>query len=491
MAKLNRETWTQQLKQINQTKLIECILDYAEEDKTFKKALDLLLVSLDPKKLVKKLKTEISAIKRGKKFLDWREASVFSLHIDALLNTIEKELIEQAPIEAAGVLEALVQTDKLIFERADDSNGDLGDSYRQAVALWGKAWAEAQTSDQKVLAEKIFAAYLDNGYGIRDEIIRDFKHALTEDGINQLEALIKEKQAQLPTTEKARKNSELPEFFKQFEAVLGDAFDLSEIEDECSPHCLNYALLQIADIRDSVDQYIDLVHEGQQEPHPDDVIAIAQRLIKAWRGSEAIDYLTRCKAPEHYQQTINALLVEAYELEGLTKEAQGVRWQNFEGLLDIESFHAYLKHCSEKEVHHAKEKALRLAKEASITSSFAFLMEMGEVATVAKWVREAAEEVQQLYYSELRSLSNQLVKQGYPLEAVLCRRILVDGVLAKSQSKYYKYAVNDLKQAMKFAEEIKDWHGFLPQADYHATLRENHKRKSSLWLLIKEAGLNV
>ncbi|ODN41620.1 hypothetical protein [Piscirickettsia litoralis] len=54
MAKLNRETWSKKLAQLKQEQLYDCILSYAEEDKFFEKKLDLLLVSLDPKKLAEK-----------------------------------------------------------------------------------------------------------------------------------------------------------------------------------------------------------------------------------------------------------------------------------------------------------------------------------------------------------------------------------------------------------------------------------------------------
>ncbi|MGJ3502460.1 DUF6880 family protein, partial [Piscirickettsia salmonis] len=99
--------------------------------------------------------------------------------------------------------------------------------------------------------------------------------------------------------------------------------------------------------------------------------------------------------------------------------------------------------------------------------------------------------LESVHYSFLRTLSNQLAQQGYPLEGVVCRRILIDGVLVKAQSKYYKYAVNDLKQAMKFSEDIQEWGSILSQADYHEKLKETHKRKLSLWQLVQEADLKI
>ncbi|QGP57057.1 hypothetical protein PsalMR5_04451 (plasmid) [Piscirickettsia salmonis] len=503
MPALNRELWTKKLERISQEKLFDCILSYAEEEKQFKKKLDLLLVSLDPKKLAKKLKTEVTALKRTKKFLDWHEASLFAQQIDSLLTTIEKDLLEAAPQEAADLLQAFIETDRYTFERADDSNGDIGSSYREMVELWGKAWDCVEKVDPIKLAETVFTVYLNNSYGVRDKVISNFKHALVPEGINHLEQLIKSR--------------------LEKENSLSDSFSLT------------HALREIADLRDDVDGYIDLVRQGQTELHPNKVLEVSQRLIKAWRAKEAIDYLKSCNSPSHYQCKINALLIEAYELEGLTKKAQEIRWQNFERLVNASSFQKYIKHCSANEVVDAKKKAIEYAKTQSLKLTFHFLMEMGEVALVATWVRENINDLESVHYSFLRTLSNQLAQQGYPLEGVVCRRILnkfaqnsiylssqqatryfgklplrvvmrfvffrsklrgirplaIDGVLVKAQSKYYKYAVNDLKQAMKFSEDIQEWGSILSQADYHEKLKETHKRKLSLWQLVQEADLKI
>lgn len=459
MPALNRELWTKKLEKISQEKLFDCILSYAEEDKQFKKKLDLLLVSLDPKKLAKKLKTEVTALKRAKKFLDWREASLFAQQIDSLLETIEKDLLEAAPQEAADLLQALIETDHYTFERADDSNGDIGDSYRAMVILWGKAWSLVNQPDSIQLAETVFNVYLVNDYGVRDEVLSGFKTVFSPEAVNHLEKLVKSRLE--------KKNTRIHTFY------------------------LTNALEEIADLRDDVDSYIDLVRQDKAELHPNDVLEIAKRLIKAWRSKEAIDYLKSCNHPSHYQSHINELLIEAYELEGLTQEAQAVRWQNFERLVNASSFQKYIKHCSASQVIDAKKKAIEYAKTQSLKLTFNFLMEMGEVALVATWVRENINDLENVHYSSLRTLSNQLAQQGYPLEGVICRRTLVDGVLVKAQSKYYKYAVNDLKQAMKFAEDIQEWGNIPSQADYHEKLKEAHKRKVSLWQLVQEAGLKI
>ncbi|APS46093.1 hypothetical protein AVI51_15660 (plasmid) [Piscirickettsia salmonis] len=484
MPKLNRETWSKKLEKISQDKLFDCILSYAEEDKFLKKKLDLLLVSLDPKKLAKNLKAEVNTIKRGKKFLEWREASGLAYQIDQIIAAVNKNLRGQAPELAAEVLELLITSDNVVFERADDSNGDLGGCYRYAVECWGKTWAQAEKIDQKKLAEKVFDVALENDYGVRDNTISKFKQALNKEGVDHLERLIKE------TLSKLKPPKEKEKLKKIGNIVFFDRADLSELKERGRHSHLKTALQEIADLRDSVDDYIDLLRQESPELHAYQIIEIAKRLIKAWRSKEAIDYLVSCDEPLHCQHEINKLLIEAYELEGLGKEAQKIRWHEFEQHLDAKSFQVYIKHCTAKEVGAAKENAIRLAKEQSLTISFEFLIEMGEVATVAEWVREEGE-VRNVYYSPLRQLSNQLAKHECFLEAVLCRRMLVKGVLTKSQSKYYKYAVNDLKQAMKFAKEVKEWGDVSSQADYHAKLKEEHKRKSSLWQLVKEAGLRI
>lgn len=125
--------------------------------------------------------------------------------IDQIIAAVNKNLRGQAPELAAEVLELLITSDNVVFERADDSNGDLGGCYRYAVECWGKTWAQAEKIDQKKLAEKVFDVALENDYGVRDNTISKFKQALNKEGVDHLERLIKETLSKLkPPKEKEK-----------------------------------------------------------------------------------------------------------------------------------------------------------------------------------------------------------------------------------------------------------------------------------------------
>jgi len=64
-----------------------------------------------------------------------------------------------------------------VLGRCDDSSGLLGDLFRQAMGQLGRL-TEATPPDPAPLAEQVFEAFCDNGYGIFDGVISQLKPAL-------------------------------------------------------------------------------------------------------------------------------------------------------------------------------------------------------------------------------------------------------------------------------------------------------------------------
>ncbi|EGY29550.1 hypothetical protein Rin_00004800, partial [Candidatus Regiella insecticola 5.15] len=73
------------------------------------------------------------------------------------------------------------------------------------------------------------------------------------------------------------------------------------------------------------------------------------------------------------------------------------------------------------------------------------------------------------------------------------RRCLVEFALQSAQSKYYSHAVSDLKKSIDYSMDIES-QTVMPDTEiYLSSLYEKHKRKVSLWPLMKEKikGLSI
>ena len=59
--------------------------------------------------------------------------------------------------------------------------------------------------------------------------------------------------------------------------------------------------------------------------------------------------------------------------------------------------------------------------------------------------------------------------------------------MQETQSKYYHYAVSDLKKANDFAQTVSNWQGFATHDAFMQALQTQHARKSAFWSKLGES----
>ena len=145
------------------------------------------------------------------------------------------------------------------------------------------------------------------------------------------------------------------------------------------------------------------------------------------------------------------------------------------------SYAGVLELTPQEEIKESQKKAVNTAKaHRRIHEAMSFLMEQGFLSDAASQVIDRWKELDGNSYSTLRPAAEKLAAD-FPLAAVLLRRCLVDAILEKGQSKYYRYAIEDLMQADILSRMVKDWHNIEPQEHYLSRLRNRHGKKSSFW----------
>jgi hypothetical protein len=63
---------------------------------------------------------------------------------------------------------------------------------------------------------------------------------------------------------------------------------------------------------------------------------------------------------------------------------------------------------------------------------------------------------------------------------ILCSKLL-ENILNKGSSKYYKYAAKDLVGCYKLSTKIADFREYKKHEDYFAKIQEKHKKKRAFW----------
>ena len=102
----------------------------------------------------------------------------------ALVLDFFRDLLPRSPRSAARLLRQLFRLDGHAFEHSDESRDAIAEVMRQAVTDYSQAWAAESERDIDALPANVLAVYFGNAYGVHDEIIVAFRHALGRAGFD-------------------------------------------------------------------------------------------------------------------------------------------------------------------------------------------------------------------------------------------------------------------------------------------------------------------
>lgn len=444
------------LNALEKATLVDIISEISANSKDGKKLVNMLLTIRDPKAMYKELKKEISAIKRGKRFIDYWHVGEFVARLYSIANNIEKYMIKPEPDLSADLCKRLIEIDGSLFERIDDSSGELGGFYYDLFQILDKSF-EASNESADDIVTYILNIVLNDDYGNRSRFSDVLNHSLTE--------------------------AVIARFIERLEVKPYEYFEKKgrvEAWDEINENQLTIEILKkISDKLKNVDEYIRLCQFGKMDER--DICKIAKRLNAAFRAEESITWLNQISS-SRYRGEKSKLLQEAYHLEGDQVKEKQVIWERFADSVNVKDYLAYLKLTPDTEQNKVKKQAYRIAVEdcSYLEQGLQFLWDIGDFDAIEETYFSRINEVNG-DYRFYRKLSSVLHQNNHALPGVLMRRALVNGVLDSARSKYYRYALNDLTQAMKYSEGLTDWKGYLDHSKYVDKLRETHGRKYSFW----------
>lgn len=394
----------------------------------------------------------------------WQGAATLAADVDAMRRDIVERLLPADPEASAGMLERLTDLEHVLFESADDSDGEIGDALRAVVEDWGRAWTEIAKRDPEILADIVFDVFAENEYGVFDEVIPAFAEALGKEGLEVLEARFRSAIADCPEP--------------------GDVEDEDETDDEAwradwNRRMLFRGLEDIADVRGDVDGYI-AVQEAAGT-HLVYAVEIAERLHRAGRSAEALRWLERPDGQRGYGDDTTDLHVSVLDALGRPEDTRRVLWQAFERTLLFERYRDFRKRTPESERDEIRRQAIDLVLgHDDVHRVLAFLIEVEALAEAENLVLRRAADLRGRDHWTLRPAAKALA-QDHPAGAILLYRVLVEAVLNAGKSQYYRYAIGDLREATLLAEGIADWKGLEDDETFMERLRAKHGRKWSFW----------
>jgi len=139
---------------------------------------------------VKDFKKAVTAAK-NRRDMFWRsQAPELATMLTRALEQLKKTV--QDPQFGVKALVAFYKRDTEIFERCDDSDGNVGDVFRISAAEMLADYA-SQCTNKDEIAEQLLALQEESHYGVRDTLIDKFSSFLDKRGIERVVAILEQK----------------------------------------------------------------------------------------------------------------------------------------------------------------------------------------------------------------------------------------------------------------------------------------------------------
>lgn len=151
--------------------LVAVLLELAQDQEAVKARLTRLQLADWPDKLLAEFRKTLNGWRRSKRFVAGGEAREFGRALEAWLEQIARELMPKAPPAALELFQAFIEADAVFFERADDSDGAVGDAVRSACRYWLEAASRCETPPNE-LSDRVTGLFTADAYGAREELLR-------------------------------------------------------------------------------------------------------------------------------------------------------------------------------------------------------------------------------------------------------------------------------------------------------------------------------
>lgn len=458
-------------------RLADLLLEVSTGSADIKRRLRLELShNIGASELAHEVRKRLVALRKSKAFVGWRKRKALIKDLNTQVTMIIDKISPDDPIAGFDLLWQFIEIAPSVFERVDDNRGDIGDVFRDAIAHFEQIGPRASL-DRLVLADRVWTAISDNGFGEWDGIISLLAPTLGADGLACLKSHI-EQFAVAPLREPDSQH----EAFQFLRDLRGERDYRVERRDSFVKRCLQ----EIAAASGDTDFYI--AQFTTDDLRCKTVAAeVATLLLEENQAKEALRALLNVDQDggslgqeawdDAYIATLTAL--------GQTEDAQSHLWACFEARLSVKHLRAFLKALPDFADVEAEDRAKAyVLSYPDILAALHFCLDWPALLTASQLIETRAHEIDGNYY-EILTPAAETLSVRYPLAAVLLWRAMIDFALEQGRSSRYGHAADHLTRCAALDPEIADYGPYRPHQDYLQTLETKHDRKTSFWAKLR------
>lgn len=466
------------LEALGAPRLAELLLEIAEGDAATKRRLRLELAAREaPERVAAEVRKRLAQIERARAFADWRKVRALATDLETQRRAIVEQVANVDAGEALDLMWRFMELAEPVHERSDDSNGEIGGVFNAACRALGPL-AEGAKADPLALADRVFDALDDNGYGQYDALIATLAPALGGKGLDRLRARL---------VEMSRTPVDKPPADQRTAIGWGSGGPLyaDEVKASSRASTIRLALREIADLQGDVRGFIEQYDEAARKA-PRIAAEIARRLLAAGRADEALQTL---EAAEHGRRTWPEFdwedaRIDVLDALGRGEDAQAARRSCFERTLSARHLRAWLDRLPDFDDDEAEQRALDHAeRHANLLEALPFLVSWKALDRAARLVIGRKPELDGDHY-EILSPAAEALAEKQPLAATLLLRAMVEFALTKARAGRYRHAARHLAECASLAASIPAFEPFETHSAWTAHLKSRHGRKWGFWSLI-------
>jgi hypothetical protein len=466
------------LEALGAERLAGLLMEIAEGDAATQRRLRLELAAREaPERVAAEVRKRLAQIERARSFADWRKVRAVAVDLE----TQRRAIVEQvAKIDAGEALDLMWRFMELagpVHDRSDDSKGEIGGVFGSACRDLGPL-AERAKPDSLALADRVFAALDDNGYGQYDALIATLAPVLGGKGLDRLKARF---------VELSRMPVDKPPADQR--AVigwgLGGPIYADEVRSGGRASTIRLALQEIADLQGDVDGFIEHYDEAARKA-PRIAAEIARRLLAAGRADEALRTLEAAERSRRLWPDFDweDARIDVLDALGCGADAQATRWSCFERALSARHLRAWLDRLPDFDDDEAERRALDHAgRHGSLLEALSFLVSWKALDRAAQLMIGRSAELDGDHY-EILAPAAQALAEKHPLAATLLLRAMVEFALTKARAGRYRHAAGHLAECASLATSIPTFEPFETHETWAARLKSLHGRKWGFWSLI-------
>ncbi len=442
--------------------LAHFIVQMAEMEERLYQAACSLSQKNNPKELAKTIRQQLSALKAKKRSFHFRDSARISPQLHDILDRIEKDLLPLDSEAALKLLAVFVESDAAFFGHVDDSSGMMGDAFRRAAELLGKASeAAGKPREAGIILRRLLEK---NDYGVRDAVYDQARALLPESQLRQL----------------------IDEWRKALAARPGND------DHDFERYSLKIRLEQIAKSLGDPDLYVEIKLDGKPTTDiPAFALDIAKLYLAAEQPEKALAHLPQSSSG-HWQNEIQRMKIAIYEALGDRDTANAIRLDLFRNDPCTAGERDYLECLAEAERPVAAAELRRMVDDGPYPwyTKARYYIDANDLAAAAEAIETHAAQVLQ-YESYYHTDFAKALAAKHPRAATILLRGATDQTVQKANSKYYPRAVRSIKKLVLLSDQIDDWGTLETHEDWWRSFSEKHRRKSALARKLLANGIRM